>query len=156
MGVRASFRQLTEQEKDALVFIEAYDFGKIRARVLKDGSVEISKVDLAIAEFCKFVALISLGYTELAMMNGDVDEIWHTLILHTADYETFCNQVAGRFIHHRPATSDSPVPDGAKKGFVTAYTEVFGGFAKIWGIGADCDYAKCDFAGCADCDPSCQ
>jgi hypothetical protein len=31
-----------------------------------------------------------------------VDTGWHAFILHTANYAEFCEQVAGRFIHHRP------------------------------------------------------
>ena len=35
-----------------------------------------------------------------------VDEYWHTFILHTRDYEQFCKDYLGTFIHHSPATPD--------------------------------------------------
>ncbi len=35
-----------------------------------------------------------------------VDEYWHTFILHTRDYEQFCTEYFGTFIHHSPATPD--------------------------------------------------
>ncbi|RPF20784.1 glycine-rich domain-containing protein [Myceligenerans xiligouense] len=31
-----------------------------------------------------------------------VDHGWHEFILHTRDYATFCDRVAGRFLHHVP------------------------------------------------------
>ncbi|UAX54338.1 hypothetical protein K5X85_15555 [Streptomyces sp. A144] len=31
-----------------------------------------------------------------------VDIGWHAFILHTVDYAAFCEQVAGRFVHHVP------------------------------------------------------
>ncbi|OGY33894.1 MAG: hypothetical protein A3C02_03890, partial [Candidatus Andersenbacteria bacterium RIFCSPHIGHO2_02_FULL_45_11] len=35
-----------------------------------------------------------------------VDEYWHTFVLHTRDYEQFCRDYLGTFIHHSPATAD--------------------------------------------------
>ncbi len=31
-----------------------------------------------------------------------VDEMWHTFILRTEDYDRFCAKYLGRFLHHRP------------------------------------------------------
>jgi hypothetical protein len=32
----------------------------------------------------------------------EVDPGWHEFILHTVDYAAFCEQIAGRFLHHVP------------------------------------------------------
>lgn len=32
-----------------------------------------------------------------------VDKAWHAFILYTREYARFCQQVAGRFLHHSPA-----------------------------------------------------
>jgi len=40
--------------------------------------------------------------------SDDVDQAWHLHITRTADYERFCREVLGRFLHHRPA---EPGPD---------------------------------------------
>ncbi|MFL6678584.1 MAG: TIGR04222 domain-containing membrane protein [Burkholderiaceae bacterium] len=37
--------------------------------------------------------------------SDDVDQAWHLHITRTADYERFCREVLGRFLHHRPAES---------------------------------------------------
>lgn len=33
-----------------------------------------------------------------------LDEMWHNFILFTRDYEAFCQQHFGRFVHHQPAS----------------------------------------------------
>jgi uncharacterized protein (TIGR04222 family) len=35
--------------------------------------------------------------------SDDVDQAWHLHITRTADYERFCREVLGQFLHHRPA-----------------------------------------------------
>ena len=68
LGITPLFRVLTPKEEAALRIVEAYDFGKVRVRVLKDGAVSPEEVDEAIAEFRRFLALICLGNTGLAIM----------------------------------------------------------------------------------------
>lgn len=159
LTIEPSFRPLLANEEAALAFIEGYDFGKIRARIMKEGTVAPEEVDEAIAEFRKFLSLITLGYRSLAMMSGAVDEVWHAFILHTRDYAVFCQQVIGRFIHHQPATETEPVNDNAKWAFVDAYHVVFGKIPVIWGVsegfGADgVTLLKC--SGTTNCqDPEC-
>ncbi|MGH4005353.1 MAG: hypothetical protein ACRDSO_14740, partial [Pseudonocardiaceae bacterium] len=40
-----------------------------------------------------------------------VDIGWHTFILYTREYASFCNRVAGRFVHHVP--DDAPTQPGS-------------------------------------------
>ncbi|GIF09939.1 glycine-rich domain-containing protein [Actinoplanes siamensis] len=41
-----------------------------------------------------------------------VDIGWHTFILYTVDYARFCDDVAGRFIHHVPNEDETAIPRG--------------------------------------------
>lgn len=41
-----------------------------------------------------------------------VDIGWHTFLLHTRDYAAFCDQIAGRFLHHVPTDENDPVASG--------------------------------------------
>ncbi|MBU5946827.1 glycine-rich domain-containing protein [Streptomyces griseoincarnatus] len=43
-----------------------------------------------------------------------VDIGWHTFILHTVDYATFCERVVGRFVHHVPTSEAEEATDGAQ------------------------------------------
>ena len=39
-----------------------------------------------------------------------VDEYWHTFVLHTRDYEQFCKEYLGTFIHQSPGAPDFQPP----------------------------------------------
>ena len=67
-----------------------------------------------------------------------IDEMWHNFILFTADYEEFCLQYAGRFLHHRPRRRDDPkvarghgVPDTLRLA-----QEMFGELSSNWDFAA--------------------
>lgn len=74
-------------------------------------------------------------------MRGPIDELWHTFILFTEKYASFCDQVAGRFLHHTPGNAgraELPVSGGGaakepepsiREGyirFLQTYESVFG------------------------------
>jgi hypothetical protein len=44
----------------------------------------------------------------VAMPSKLVDAAWHTHITYTQDYQVFCQNVFGRFLHHTPETVMSP------------------------------------------------
>lgn len=43
----------------------------------------------------------------VAMPSQVVDDLWHTFILFTRQYERFCKQAYGRFLHHTPVEAMS-------------------------------------------------
>lgn len=45
----------------------------------------------------------SAGRQMVAMPSQAVDVAWHEFILFTRGYQSFCNSVMGRFLHHTPA-----------------------------------------------------
>jgi len=44
---------------------------------------------------------------KLSMPSVAVDALWHEMVLHTRDYQEFCDQALGRFLHHVPESSMS-------------------------------------------------
>ena len=42
---------------------------------------------------------------EIFAVMGALDEMWHTFILHTRDYEEYCREYLGIFVHHNPTDS---------------------------------------------------
>lgn len=45
-----------------------------------------------------------------------IDEMWHTFILFTMDYTTFCDEYFGHYLHHTPATkADREVEEATSK-----------------------------------------
>jgi hypothetical protein len=75
-------------------------FARVRpALPLKDQQL----VARALRQF--FLAYHRSGYRRVAMPSQVVDELWHEFILFTRDYQDFCRQAFGRFLHHTPAVA---------------------------------------------------
>jgi hypothetical protein len=124
---------ITEEQQHGIEYIMAYDFAMVREKILNEGTLRESIVDEAIVEFRKWLLLIQLGYGPVAMCSKEVDEVWHTFILFTRSYMSFCEQAFGWYLHHEPATNAVPVPGDAKQTFYAAYREVFGALHPLWG-----------------------
>ncbi len=102
-------------------------------RISSEESVPSERVDEAVVEYRKFMALLLLGNRGLAMTSKLVDEVWHAHILFTIDYASFCDEAFGRFVHHVPNTSYAPLSPGGGQRFREAYQQVFGEVPSIWG-----------------------
>jgi len=50
-----------------------------------------------------FLAHLKSGRRYVSMPSQAADELWHEFILHTRQYDEFCRQAFGRFLHHTPA-----------------------------------------------------
>lgn len=72
-----------------------------------------------------------------------IDEAWHTFIIFTKDYEQFCRQNFGFFVHHVPLTDEIKKlrPGVQGKATVEAARELFGELSKYWVMNGpeDCD-----------------
>ncbi len=55
-----------------------------------------------VREYRRFLVLTQVAGAPVCP-SDDVDQAWHLHITRTADYERFCRDVLGRFLHHRPA-----------------------------------------------------
>lgn len=123
---------LSEQTLLRVRRIKEYDFSLVREKALDEGWVKEKAVDKAIEEFRKYLILIALEHRGLAMCSRIVDQIWHSFILFTQEYESFCQDVFGHFLHHCPATKESPISPEARVHFLTAYQQTFGSLPRIW------------------------
>lgn len=92
------------------------------------------KHDEIVDEFCKFMALAAHSSNPIAMTSKVIDELWHTLIIFTAQYEVFCKKFIGRFLHHSPSTDQSPVGVRDVQNFQQMYETTFGLIPDIWEI----------------------
>lgn len=80
-------------------------------------------------EMKRFLALCIISPNAIYGMRGPVDEIWHTFILFTKRYHEFCDDVAGRFLHHNPSVPgarDKPADEKAYLRFLQDYKDLFG------------------------------
>jgi hypothetical protein len=143
-------------KKEAIRRIAGYPFAQVREKLLAGGKLSQEVVEEAIDEFRKYLMLITLGHRSVAMTSREVDEVWHTFILFTRDYTSFCNDVFGNYLHHQPSLPSDPLGLESRQSFVEAYRKEFGSLHPIWGINADC--SPDTGGGGEECcpDPSCS
>lgn len=96
-------------------FIRTYRFppglferlGKVRPDLpFKD----IALTSRALRHF--FLAYLKSGCSFVSMPSQVADDLWHEFILYTKNYEAFCHQAFGRFLHHTPAIVLGPDRSG--------------------------------------------
>jgi hypothetical protein len=68
----------------------------------KEYGVSQEQYAALLPEYQRFLALICSGYRGLGMFSKDIDEIWHSHILHTSLYADFCERFNGVLIQHFP------------------------------------------------------
>lgn len=97
------------------------------ARYIKDEGVGSAIAAVHERELKRFLALCAI-YGAPIGMRGEVDELWHTFLMFTQDYQRFCTEVAGGFIHHAPNDEDVSHEQAryAALRFDAAYVAAFG------------------------------
>jgi len=77
----------------------------------------IDQIDRGLRQF--FLAYLNGGYRPVSMPSVAADELWHHFILYTREYDAFCRQAFGQFLHHRPAavltTSETRTNEGLRR-----------------------------------------
>lgn len=78
-------------------------FAELRQRHPQLDGRACSLVAQALRQF--FLAYLLGGRQPVAMPSKVVDDLWHAFILNTRQYDAFCRQAFGRFLHHTPAAT---------------------------------------------------
>lgn len=81
--------------------LESYQNKNVVERFAREHDVSMEKSNELFSGLKKFLAN-SIENPEQGFPTQEIDEIWHTFILHTKDYSDFCNTHFGTFIHHAP------------------------------------------------------
>jgi hypothetical protein len=94
----------------------------------------------ALKEFL-IVCAVKPGYK---VTSDPVDQMWHTFLLFTKDYQQFCEQNLGMFINHEPFENAAPQAYLETRSFVENY---FGHIdEQLWSVDAKADCSS----GCGD------
>ncbi len=101
-----------------------FDLSSVTDRYCQEFEVSREIAELHAAECKKYLFLCSLFPDEPLGMKGPVDNYWHTFLLFTKEYDRFCRQLGGSFIHHVPATSGHS--GGTFEETMSRYRSVFG------------------------------
>lgn len=89
----------------------------------KNSNVSEHEFNLRYFELQRYFLMCSL-LKDVPMFSDEVDEVWHTFILSTRDYDTFSHKFMDEFLHHSPAISRTPNPHG-RAWFDLIYTHLF-------------------------------
>ncbi len=100
-------------KRTKIIRIQDYDLSFVANRLRRKKILSEHKIDSAIIEFKRFITMIVLGHAKMSVPCREVDEVWHAFILYTKEYEQFCTEINGTFIHHCPHDSK----------FATSYIE---------------------------------
>ncbi len=87
-------------------FIRSYTlprglFDKLRQRHPQLSQKDCQLVAQALRQY--FLAYLAGGERPVSMPSQVVDDLWHEFILYTRNYQAFCRQAFGGFMHHTPA-----------------------------------------------------
>ena len=101
IGVWRKLRELRRIE-----FIRAYTlpaglFDRLRKQRPTLSIKDCQLVSHALRQY--FLTYLKSDRQFVSMPSQVVDELWHEFILYTKNYEQFCQQAFGDFLHHTPA-----------------------------------------------------
>lgn len=117
-------------------------FDRLVRRIVADDKLDTHLAERVVDQAVAFLGTCARNTSEPLTPSALVDIGWHTFLLHTREYATFCHEVAGRFLHHVPTETDAnTTADNALTRTVAAIDEA--GFVidlELWADthGGDC------------------
>ncbi|MEK9201664.1 MAG: hypothetical protein AAB944_01700 [Patescibacteria group bacterium] len=122
----------------------AYRHPVLLKRFAKKHGLPVKTAEHQFIELKKFLVVCGMMESSCSPSQG-LDEIWHAFILHTRDYQEFCERYIGGFIHHRP--TEKPFL-GSRKQMIGLAEELFGSIDReLW---PKEEVVACDGATCVD------
>jgi hypothetical protein len=124
--------------------------------IVRDSGVDLTLAGRILDQAVAFLVLVaSSGEGAAYSPSPLVDVGWHAFILHTREYNEFCERVAGRFIHHVPMEPNEPnsATHGsadAREALTRAGIEID---EQLWAFKADCGGQKCYGGDCTSGGP---
>ena len=84
--------------------VQALDLRSVTAQLVTRKGWGSDRVNAAVRRYRGFLYLTLAGVVRDLCPTQDVDEVWHQHILNTQQYADDCERLAGKFIHHVPAS----------------------------------------------------
>ena len=143
--------------EDKWTYVVEYPMDHILERYSKESGLSFDACREHELELKRYLYLCSIYPDKVLGMSGPVDALWHLFITFTREYHEFCNNTAGRYIHHVPKTDKEPKNGAASyKDMLLLYLNQFGSEPPrhIWPIiknSGDDAFSNCE--GCSTCSP---
>jgi hypothetical protein len=98
-------------------------------------------------EFLRFASLTFITDGPISP-SPSVDDFWHAFILHTKDYEEFCQRHFGHYLHHEPKDHRLPRDDRDRTPGIRTKALIEAAYPEydreIWATAAICSRSHCD------------
>jgi len=113
--------------------VMAFKFEPLVDRLIEKSGWTRRYAEEVVNEMKRFLYLCGTSNDGPFAPSTPIDEAWHAFILFTEDYENFCKEFFGRFIHHRPRRKGEPAAkvDRARLTLFAARAH-FGHLSAIW------------------------
>lgn len=122
----------TRRAKEILERAMNYPIDDVITRHASDHDLPREVVEEQGRELKRFLALVAIT-NEPYGLSGATDKLWHTFVLFTKIYTTFCDEVAGHFIHHFPRVPNPVDPDLDRAGLKESYLRFLRDYETIIG-----------------------
>ena len=110
-------RLTTKPVQEVIAAIRALDLESVKLRV-KDAEgwtrEYADRIEIAYKTYLTMVVQCQ-DHAEDILLSEDVDEFWHTHILHTMKYTEDCERVFGKYLHHNPQVGKQAPADIERK-----------------------------------------
>ncbi|WP_377477527.1 MAG: hypothetical protein P2A85_03385 [Microcoleus anatoxicus] len=142
------------RSKNILGRVMSYDLSVIRERFLKDNPELSSRLDSIELVYRQYMYLCAIKpRMSLSVPSNEVDEFWHCHIIHTREYQDFCNEIAGYFIHHAPhsALATNKEKKVARRNFLSLFMIHFQDSTNVESLKCGLNFSVDLFGDCQDC-----
>ena len=104
---------LNPQHRKRLQSIDDEDFSDIASKVIDDleelgKGITGEELHSRLFGLKQYYAIVLLDPYNSHAVSVEVDKCWHTHLLHTHQYQNFCHNLMGAFIHHIPLNRHDP------------------------------------------------
>lgn len=87
-------------------------FDRLAYRIVTDDGLDHHLAERVLDQALAFLAACARNTAAPLAPSDLVDIGWHTFLLHTHDYAAFCQELAGRFLHHVPVDPNDKTATG--------------------------------------------
>jgi uncharacterized protein (TIGR02265 family) len=118
---------------DLLASVMAYEHLELVERYKRKLDLSQDEAETLFADTKRYLYLVHIAGRGLAPTPA-LDAGWHEFLMYTRDYQAFCNQFFGRFIHHVPNPRLKPHRLLSSADTVELATEHFGELSSNWDL----------------------
>ena len=101
--------QVVQQGNDLLDGVMSYEHPELIERYKRELGLSDAEAQSLFQDTKRYLYLCFVTGKKLAP-SAPIDQGWHEFLMYTKDYQDFCAQFFGTFIHHTPKPTLSPHP----------------------------------------------